>query len=157
MSTHLCWWIAVSLSLLQRVPARGTISIQDLARQHNRSLVREVTAAHSQAERGDVRAAAAHLERAVAIDPLFAAAYANLGLCYLYLGQALSARRALLRAIELDPKLDIAYSNLGVADLELGNPDGAAAAARMALRIAPDNRYAQGVIAFARQHGARIP
>jgi TolB-like protein/class 3 adenylate cyclase len=64
-----------------------------------------------------------HLERAVALDPNYAAAYAAIGEAYTYLGFGLlalppneagpKAREAALRAVELQPNLATAHAVLG--------------------------------------------
>ena len=150
--------VPVNIRPSEQKPARpvaGTISVRDLARSKNGRLMKELAAADQAAGRHDYRTSALHLERAVAIDDAYAAAYVNLGVRYLQCGRPLGARGALLRAIELDPGLVFAYTNLAVADLNLGDPEAALEAGRAALRLEPGNQLATRVVAAARRQFAQ--
>lgn len=55
----------------------------------------------------------AHLERAVRLNPSFAAAWRNLGAIYVSRGELTAAERALERAVALDPGSSAAHRHLG--------------------------------------------
>ena len=95
-----------------------------------------------------VRQAITYYEQAVALDPSFALAWANLGRAQgLLYSNALptpegaeSARRASERALALDPSLPEAYlAQSTYRSAVLGDQPGAYETTRAGLRIAPDN------------------
>lgn len=91
------------------------------------------------------------LERAIDIEPRFAAAYAELGLCIMTRsgqgpiedrGPDLEAARALAqRALELDPQLPMAYAIAGAVELRAWNWVEAGLIFQKGLSLAPDDEY----------------
>lgn len=65
----------------------------------------------SVAQRGLWREAALRYERAVAIDPTYAAGWNNLGIAYEQLGRFDDARKAYEKAIELEPGNNFIHNN----------------------------------------------
>ena len=77
---------------------------------------------------GDVQGAVAAYQRALELEPDYAAANTNLGLTYLsQLGDAHRAQEYFERAIAIDPGLVAAQANLGLALEEQGQGDAAIA------------------------------
>jgi Flp pilus assembly protein TadD len=98
---------------------------------------------------GDFKGAARELERAVAADPDFAEAHANLGVQYLRLGRLKEAEAELLRSIELNPVSSAAHSNLSAVQIQRGDLPAAEKSARRAIAILGSNeraRYLLGVV-----------
>ncbi|MBT9560526.1 MAG: tetratricopeptide repeat protein [Myxococcales bacterium] len=133
-----------ALAILKAIPAadvdRGALLV-------NRSLVEK--------HLGDVPAARASLEEAIAASPTYATAYYNLGKLETEAADALrgasradvvarheAAVRAFEKALALDPKNTKAAVNLGVSLGELGRWDDAIAAYRSALAESPSHRSA---------------
>lgn len=71
--------------------------------------------------------------------PDVAVVYYNMGLAYLYMGQADQARKAWLRATEVDPSFGRAWANLGALSARDRRPDLALASYQAGLRYAPDD------------------
>ena len=95
---------------------------------------------HLHLVREDHLKAREHLERAVALDPSLAAAWADLGLASLMAGQNTSAKNAFGRALELEPTLVTACYNRGLMRLHAGELEAAAADLEQAARLAPENQ-----------------
>ncbi|MBW4661037.1 MAG: tetratricopeptide repeat protein [Drouetiella hepatica Uher 2000/2452] len=75
--------------------------------------------------KGDLAGAKALFEKALAIDPAFAAGHYNLGMNLKALGQMVEAIAHYQQAIILNPSYAEAYQNLGVVLLKLGRvPEG---------------------------------
>jgi tetratricopeptide (TPR) repeat protein len=81
--------------------------------------------------------AIAAFQQALADDPSFAAAAADLGAALLQAGQAADAEPVLRLACELAPREATARCNLGSALQQLGRDDEAVAALRQAIALAP--------------------
>ena len=75
------------------------------------------------------------LERAVQLDPTFAAAHRNLGALYFQEGDYPAAETALLQAIRHDPASPVAYRHLATLYAQLGKPDQARAAMARARQL----------------------
>jgi tetratricopeptide (TPR) repeat protein len=71
-------------------------------------------------QRGDLERAVEAYERAIALDPKFAEAHANLGAVLARLGHYEQAVRAYERALSLKPQLNAARVNLGLAHYRAG-------------------------------------
>ena len=87
---------------------------------------------------GQHDAAFADYDRAIELDPNYAAAYSNRGAAKERLGQHDAALADHNRAIELDPTLAIAYSNRGNAKERLGQHDAAFADYDRAIELDPN-------------------
>jgi tetratricopeptide (TPR) repeat protein len=70
---------------------------------------------------GEHRRAIADLDRAIDLDPQYAAAYHNRGIAYKKLGEYRRAIADYDRAIELNPQYTDAYYSRGLAHKEIGN------------------------------------
>jgi len=91
-----------------------------------------------QLRRGDVGAALAEFERAVAADPSSANPHRNLGAVYRRLGRTSEARRELELTLRLAPDAHPVRVELGDLDLEAGDLDGAVTRYGAALLADPD-------------------
>lgn len=69
----------------------------------------------------DYESARAAYERAIQIDPQFAAAYNGLGMALANLGRLTEARAAIQRAIELQPDYPAAVRNLAQVDAAIAS------------------------------------
>jgi adenylate cyclase len=134
-----------------RIAAAGTtdLAAYDLylrAREHNQGF----------AEDGN-RVAITKLEQALAQDPGFAAAWAELARAYAPLGatrpQLDTALTYALKAVELDPELAVAHSATGTVFRRLGRLTDAAAAYRRAYELSPSDVVSIGGLGWA--HDAR--
>jgi serine/threonine protein kinase/tetratricopeptide (TPR) repeat protein len=93
------------------------------------------------------------LEKAIALDPNYAHAYAYLGYAFSLKGQFL-AEPALLdrgveylqKAIELRPLLSDSYSALGMAFIEMNRVDDAIGALKRALAFAPQDSFVHAAL-----------
>ncbi len=112
---------------------------QDLTRAFEEAMQSGVEALQS----GNVAAAVAAFERAVALQPHQSIAQALLGSALLAAERAEEALRPLGRAVELDPELFMAQQNLGLARLQTGLPAEAARALEAALALEPGNANVQ--------------
>ncbi len=90
LAVCLAWILAASTALLQ-ADARGEATAQ-------------VAFGIEVAQRGLWREAIYRWERAIEIDPAYAAAYNDLGVAYEHEGQLDKARKAYEKALELEPK-----------------------------------------------------
>lgn len=87
---------------------------------------------------GDLDAALALLQRAVAAAPTSALAHSKLGIIYVHKQQWDAASSEFSKAIQLDPTYAPAYSNLGNVYRERGLLDQAIAQYQKAVSIDPD-------------------
>ena len=92
---------------------------------------------------GGANEAVAHAERAIAIDPAYAAAYDLIGAAYTRLGRLDSARQAFQKSLSFDAHDSTAYENLGVLELNAGNRALAAKYFAEALWLVPDSQTAR--------------
>lgn len=98
---------------------------------------------------GDVQAARALFERAIAENPNDPRAQLDLGLSLEALGDAAGAERAYRRATEIDPSLAEAHNNLGVLLREKDDLSGAIGAFQAALAANPRSASAHANLALA--------
>jgi tetratricopeptide (TPR) repeat protein len=91
-------------------------------------------------EAGEKQRAIALYEEILQIDPLYAAAYINLGTINFHLRQYGRAEELYRRATEVDPAYVLAFFDLGNVLDELQRPDESIAAYRQAVLLSP--RYA---------------
>ena len=90
-------------------------------------------------ERDDIDGSIALLTRALAIDPDFPEALANIARAHRLAGAPVAATDAARRAIALDPDLPAAHLQLGRALFDMGDDAGAAEALRRATALAPQS------------------
>jgi tetratricopeptide (TPR) repeat protein len=88
--------------------------------------------------REDFTGTAAHANRAIALDPTYAATYDLLGVAQMKLGQAGDARKAFETSLRYNRRDSTAYANLGILELEASKPDAAAGYFAEALWLDPD-------------------
>jgi len=79
------------------------------------------------------------LEKAVALDPMFADGYFNLGVAYSELGQADDAASAFEKVVQLDPGFADAYFNLALIYRSRGQLQKAISSLEAMARLAPDS------------------
>jgi tetratricopeptide (TPR) repeat protein len=95
-------------------------------------------------EKGQIREAITHYEKALRINPRYAKAHSCLGLVLYRQGKLDEAIRHYEQALRLDPKYALTYINLGVALRAKGRLDEAIAHHEQAVRLAP--KYAKARI-----------
>jgi Flp pilus assembly protein TadD len=122
------------------------VSVASLLHKIPKDAVKAFQKASKLSESGDYKGAAKSLEKAVALDPAFPQAHANLGIQYMRLGQLREAEAELLRSLELDNSSSIVRSNLAAAQLQGGNLREAERNARLALDISGQNNRARFVL-----------
>ncbi len=96
---------------------------------------------------GRVDEAIAEAKRAVDLDPLSPGMYSNLGAIYFYAQQYDHAFAAIEASLALDAP-PVTLVNLAIAYATLGRFDEALGACNRALRDAPDNQFAIGILAY---------
>ena len=116
-------------SLLRRPGTAGPRGVQD-----------RFLAAVQAEEAGEKHRAIGLYEEILKIDPLYAAAYINLGTINFHLHQYGRAEELYRRATEVDPAYVLAFFDLGNVLDELQRPDESIAAYRQAVVLSP--RYA---------------
>jgi tetratricopeptide (TPR) repeat protein len=124
----------------------GPVSVSQLRHKPEPRALQAARKAQKLSDAGDYRGAAAQLERAVALDPQFAAAHGNLGAQYLRLRQPARAATEFQQAIALDPSVAIQQSNLALALAQLGQTAEAVRWARHALQIDSTNAVGHYVL-----------
>jgi adenylate cyclase len=108
---------------------------------------------------GDVEAGAAHIERALALNPNLAAAWIASGWGRIYLGEPADAIERFERAMRLSPLDPFAYhacSGMGWAHLSAGRYDEAASWARKAIHEQPNWASSVRMVAIAYALSDRI-
>ena len=108
------------------------------------------------ARQSDVRGAIGQYQEALAINPEYPEAHANLGHELLLVGQFEAARPHLEDALRLKPGLTNAHLDLGVLAAARGNYQEAMVHLSDAVRLAPDNAEAHSDLCFALQHAGRV-
>jgi tetratricopeptide (TPR) repeat protein len=93
------------------------------------------TLAHVCHQLGKIAEEVTHLERAVELEPGFAAAHLNLGALHLSQGDLDAAEVALKRAVALQPKLATAHAHLAIVYQLTGRPELSRAAQNLAGRL----------------------
>ena len=108
------------------------------------------------ATRESLESALVQFEQAIALDPRYASAWANLGITYSMQGQFLSlpalllkATAALERALEIDPQNVFALAGLAGVRLAEGRTDEAIGIATRAVDLDPTNLAARNTLARA--------
>jgi tetratricopeptide (TPR) repeat protein len=95
------------------------------------------------AARGDAQAAVAQYQQAIAIDPLFTAAYVNLADVYRATGKEVDAQVILRQGIKADPRSAVLHHTLGLALTRQKARDVALQEFKTAVQLAPaDARFA---------------
>jgi tetratricopeptide (TPR) repeat protein/glycosyltransferase involved in cell wall biosynthesis len=89
-------------------------------------------------QQGNLGGAIECYQRAIAIDPNYAAAHSNLGVVKQQSGQLTEAIAHYRQALEIDPNLGETASNLGSALAEAGDKEGAIAQYQRALSLNPN-------------------
>ena len=103
-------------------------------------------------KQGRLEEAITEFERAVEVDPSYAAAYFNLGYAYERRDRIDDAVAQYKKAIQLEPSNVLGLNNLGVIYDKKGLYDEAIAAFEQALKIDPSNTTVQGNLANARKN-----
>lgn len=85
--------------------------------------------------KGDLQQAKSTYQKALQIDPNFAAGYYNLGITLKTIGQFGEAIAAYEQAIKINPNYAQAYQNLGVILLKIGNVSAGLAAFQQAIAL----------------------
>ena|ERR1700682_3094866 len=129
-------------------PSEPTVSVTRL-RHHTppkawAAFLRSVKLAHD----GAWQKCAVELEKAVTIDPSFAEAHNNLGVCDVELKRFESAAGELRRAVELDPADSVFHGNLSLALILVHRQPEAEHEARTAVTLDATNNKAQYLLGF---------
>jgi tetratricopeptide (TPR) repeat protein len=130
------------------LPSEPTVSVKRL-RHHTpgkawNAFFRSIKLAHD----GAWQQGALELEKAVTIDPDFAEAHNNLGVCDVELKRFDSAAAELRRAIEIDPADSVFHGNLSLALILLHLRPEAEQEARTAVTLDASNSKAQYLLGF---------
>ncbi|MDR1990778.1 MAG: tetratricopeptide repeat protein, partial [Acidobacteriaceae bacterium] len=107
-----------------------------LATTDNRAVSEHNLAAALQSE-GQLDAAIAHYQRAIAINPSYAPAFSNMGAAFMAKGNFAEATHAYEQALAIDPQFVDARFNLGNAWMRQGRPDRAVEQFEKAAAITP--------------------
>ena len=97
----------------------------------------------------DLKGAAEHFAKAIALYPNFVAAHNGLGTALLKLGQTQEAKKEFALAVALDDHLPNSYLNLGCAEIALNEFPQAEESLRKAVSIAPIDVQLQLALTFA--------
>ncbi|HEY7392928.1 MAG TPA: tetratricopeptide repeat protein, partial [Bryobacteraceae bacterium] len=97
---------------------------------------------------GDREQACSRLEAAIRLDPMFAAAYTQLGIEYIRLGRLDDALQSLNRAVEIDPDSWNEHYVLAILFYQAGDLARAEASARRAFRLAQTNAAVHLVLGY---------
>jgi tetratricopeptide (TPR) repeat protein len=141
--------IPVTLPDQESQPTAQTVSLRQLQHQPPKKAVRAAARAQDLARRGANERAVAELEKAIALDPEFAAAHSNLGVQYALGGQNEKAAAEFRRASELDPGSSMFQSNLACVLIWMRQYSEAEEHARIAVYLdnsSPNAHYLLGVI-----------
>ncbi|PWT96862.1 MAG: hypothetical protein C5B51_32550 [Terriglobia bacterium] len=133
--------------------SENTVTVAELKHKPNKRAKRAAEDSEKFAAQGDHQRAAAALEKAIGLDPLFVWAHGNLGAEYLLLHRFTEAAAELQRAATLDPAAAWLQANLAIALFQSGNPDQAEESARRAVALDSRNaksRYTLGWILLRR-------
>lgn len=128
--------------------SRRPISIARLQHKIPKKAAREYLLARDCERHLDREQSLSHLEKALAIDPLFFEAANNLGVFYLEARRHTEALELFQRAARIDPADSTAESNLAYVFLAMGQMRQAEEAARAALRADADNGRARYFLAL---------
>lgn len=91
-------------------------------------------------------------QRALSINPRFAAAYSGLGVSLDHQAQYALAQSAYVQALAIDPNLDYVWNNMGYSAMLQGDPERAAAYYAKAIGLNGDNpRYRNNLQVASRQ------
>jgi Tfp pilus assembly protein PilF len=102
----------------------------------------------AQQQRGNAKAAAEYITRAIAHNPRAAVFHANLAAAHKSLEDRPAAKACLEEAIRLDPRFTDAHYNLGTVLKDLDLPDDAIAAFQRALQLDPAHADAHNNLGF---------
>jgi Flp pilus assembly protein TadD len=127
-------------------PSNAFISAVDLGIPE--SAAKEFSKASRLIEKQDWGKAIEKLQKAVAIDPSFAAAYNNLGVAYSRAGDATRGREALQKAIGINDHLAAAYVNLSRISIAANNFAEAETLLGKAAGIAPADATTMVLLAY---------
>jgi len=150
--------IPVTLPDQASPPAGDTVSVWQLRHKPSTKALRAEAKAQDLARGGAHQRAIAELEKAVALDPQFAAAHSNLGVQYALKGQNEKAVAEFRRAVELDPGSAMFHSNLACVLIWMRQFVQAEEHARLAVRLdssSANAHYLLGVI-LARRPETRL-
>ena len=103
-------------------------------------------------KQGKLAEAIAEFQQAVTLDPMYAAAFRNLGYAHDRAGQGDEAVAAYRRALALEPRDALTLNNLGVLHDKAGRHDEALAAFEEAAKADPSSRTIQQNLENARRN-----
>jgi tetratricopeptide (TPR) repeat protein/SAM-dependent methyltransferase len=106
-------------------------------------------------QRGNAKAAADYIGRAVALNPQASVFHANLAAAHKSLGELQEAKNCLEEAVRLDPEFTDAHYNLGTVLKDLDIPDEAANALQRALQLNPAHADAHNNLGIVHAAGGR--
>ncbi len=115
-------------------------TVTTLARQFTAGIYNASGLAHK--DMGDLKAALADYDRAIALDPDGATAYTNRGRVRANEGDFAAALADYDKAVTLDPENSTVYNNRGFTRIEKGDLDGAIADLDKAIALDPGQAYA---------------
>ncbi len=130
-------------------PPSGSVTFAELNHKVPRKARNELKAAEEARSQGDHQNSMLHLEKALRIDPDFAAAHNDLAMDYMSLHRFENALTELERAEKLDPAAEVIEINRAACLLEMGRLKDAESAARRSVQIngtSPRSRFALGLV-----------
>ncbi len=139
----------VSIRLADRKivrPSGETISAARLLHPPDKRALRAAGKAQKFSRSGAYDRAAAELEYAVRLDPMFSEAFNNLGVQYMRLGRPTDAVEAFRRAVAVDPAGPLQQANLAIALTQSGRIEEAEIWARSAVRLDPSNPGTRSIL-----------
>ena len=116
-----------------------TVSVNELRKRYPEKAVKEYTRGNAKMSRGDLKAAIAAFEKAVALAPEMYPALGNLGNAYLKSGRLPDAESAFQRALKANPGSAESYVNLGHVYFEMHKYKEAAEALSRGVEQDPNN------------------
>jgi tetratricopeptide (TPR) repeat protein len=130
-------------------PPSGSVTLAGLTHKVPRKAQNELKTAEEARSRGDRQKSILHSEKALRLDPDFAAAHNDLATDYIVLKQFDRALAELDQAAKLDPAAWVVPMNQAVCLMQIGRFEEAEKAARRAVQLngtSPRTRYALGLV-----------
>ena len=130
---------APSAGVSRSSPGGESVSVASLNHRVPKAAKKAYERGRKFSDQGDVRRAAEEFEKAVALDPEYAAAHGDLGVQYVRMIRFEEAEAQLRQAIALDPYVSVSHSNLGWVLFHSRNFQEAEKSARSALALSINN------------------
>jgi tetratricopeptide (TPR) repeat protein len=120
-------------------PSSHTVDAKKLAATFDARALREFNRANVSRDKGDLKGAVRHYQKAIDVDAQFYPALNNLGAVYERQGDHARAEQVLVRALQINPNDGDSYVNLGHVFYEEGRYRDAIARLEEGLKRSPDS------------------